>query len=183
MSKKYNIIYADPPWRYETFDKRNVVPYPVMKDEDIKNLPIQNIADKDCILFMWATFPKLELALETIKAWGFKYRSLGFSWIKKNKKSDSYFWGMGYWTRQNCEVCLIATKGKPHRKSMGVHSVIATPIEEHSKKPDIVRDKIVELMGDLPRVELFCRHPAQGWDSIGNEIDGKDIREVLQCLK
>lgn len=168
--KKYNIIYADPPWKYKTFSDRNVCPYPIMKDEDIYKLPIQNIADDDCVLFMWVTFPKLLTGIKTIEEWGFTYKSLAFSWTKRNKKSQSWFWGMGFWTRQNTEICLLATKGHPKRKSSSVHCVIDTPIEEHSKKPDVVRERIVELLGDIPRIELFARQHAEGWDCWGNEV-------------
>lgn len=169
--KRYNIIYADPPWSYKTYSDLNVCPYPVMKDEDIYNLPINKISQENCVLFIWVTFPKLLTGLKTIEKWGFTYKSLAFSWVKKNKKSDSWFWGMGYWTRQNTEVCLLATKGHPKRKSKGVHCIIDTPIEEHSRKPDIIRDKIVELLGDIPRIELFARTQTEGWDVWGNETN------------
>jgi N6-adenosine-specific RNA methylase IME4 len=114
-NKKYNIIYADPPWKYDSgFLKRNWSnKYPCMKPEEIYNLPVNEIADKDCILFLWVTFPKLLIGLETIKQWNFIYKSCAFTWIKRNKKSDSYFFGLGHWTRQNAECCLIAVKGKP----------------------------------------------------------------------
>ena len=78
--------------------------------------------------------------------------------------------GMGNWTRSNPELCLLAIKGKPKRISASVHSVIDTPIERHSKKPDIVRDKIVSLCGNLPRIELFARQKTEGWDVWGNEV-------------
>ena len=141
-----------------------------MSKEEIYNLPIQNICKEDCILFLWVTFPKLLDGLETMKRWGFTYKTVGFNWIKKNKKADSFFWGLGYWTRSNSELCLIGTKGKPKRKSMGVHQVVYERIREHSRKPDCVRDRIVELCGDLPRIELFAREKTEGWDVWGNEI-------------
>ena len=115
--------------------------------------------------------PKLNDVMEVIDYWGFKYKTVGFTWVKKNKKQDSWFWGMGNWTRANAEICLLATKGNPKRVNAGVHSVIDTPVEEHSKKPDIVRDRIVTLCGDLPRIELFARQTACGWDSWGDEIN------------
>ena len=95
-------------------------------------------------------------------------------WIylgKKNKKGIGWFFGLGYWTRANAELCLIGTRGKISRKSNRISQVIDTPIEEHSKKPNIVREKIVELMGDLPRIELFARQKVNGWDVWGNEIE------------
>ena len=170
--KKYNIIYADPPWKYDSgFLKRNWDgKYPQMKPEEINSLPVNDIAADNCILFMWITFPKLLIGLEAMESWGFKYRSAAFTWVKKNKKADSWFWGMGHWTRANAEVCFLGVKGKQQRESASVHSVIDERIQEHSKKPDIVRNKIVELCGDLPRIELFARQKHEGWDSWGNEV-------------
>ena len=109
-------------------------------------------------------------ALRLIRAWGFRYKTVAFVWLKRNRKSPSWFYGMGYWTRSNAEICLLATKGKPKRQSAGVHQFIISPIEQHSKKPDEARDKILALMGDLPRVELFARQKTPGWDAWGNEI-------------
>lgn len=105
-----------------------------------------------------------------MEAWGFKYKTIGFQWLKKNKKADTFFYGLGRWTRGNTECCLIGVKGKPKRLSNSVSQLIIERIQGHSKKPDVVRDKIVELMGDLPRVELFAREKTEGWDSWGNEI-------------
>ena len=173
-NKKYNIIYSDPAWHYQVWkegSKRNVTSkYKTMNPQEIWDLPVQDIADKDCILFLWVTFPKLLEGIETISKWGFTYKTCGFNWVKKNKKADSFFWGMGYWTRANTELCLIGTKGKPKRISMGVHQVVYERIREHSRKPDCVRDRIIELCGDLPRIELFARQKAEGWDSWGNEV-------------
>lgn len=151
-----------------------------MSIDDIKNLPISNISADDSILFLWVTFPMLQEGLDTIKAWGFTYKTVGFVWCKKNKKSSSWFWGMGNWTRSNPEVCLIGIKGKPKRLNADVHSIIDTPIEWHSKKPDIVRDKIIRLFGDLPKVELFARDRTKGWDAWGNEINGENIINLLE---
>ena len=141
-----------------------------MSIDDIRNLPVRELADKNCILFMWVTFPTLREAFSVIDAWGFTYKTVAFAWVKQNKKTSSLFWGMGYWTRSNAEICLLATKGKPKRQSAGVHQFIISPIEQHSKKPDEARDKILALMGDLPRVELFARQKTPGWDAWGNEI-------------
>ncbi len=175
---KYQIIYADPPWSYK--DKRDSHPkmnggatrhYPTMSIRDIKNLNVDLITDKNCMLFLWATFPNLPEALEVIKAWGFTYKTLAFSWIKTNKKNGKPFFGIGYYTKSNCEVCLIGVKGKPIKASNSVSSVLMEPIEQHSKKPDIVRDKIVQLVGDVPRIELFARNRTEGWDIWGNELE------------
>lgn len=174
--KKYSIIYADPPWQYKVYSKKGLgrsaeSHYPTMELEDIQALPVGELADTDCILFMWTTIPLLKDCFSVMKAWGFEYKTVGFVWIKQNKKSDSLFWGMGHWTRANAEFCMLATKGHPKRKSAGVHQVIISHIEEHSKKPDIVRNRIIELVGDLPRVEPFAREKADGWDAWGNEVD------------
>ena len=123
----------------------------------------------------WATFPQLKEALQLIKAWGFTYKSVAFVWLKQNRKSPTWFYGLGFWTRGNAEICLLATKGHPKRQSNKVHQFIISPVEQHSKKPDITREKILALMGDLPRIELFARQHTPGWDVWGNEIKS-DIR-------
>lgn len=175
--KKYKIIYADPPWKYN--DKRQNpntdrpkkyggITYDVMETEDICRLPVKQISDIDCILFMWATFPNLPNALEVIKAWGFEYKTLGFSWIKTNK-NQGFFFGIGSYTKSNCEVCLIGVKGKPQIIDDTISSVLISPIHGHSQKPHIVRDKIIKLCGDLPRIELFARTRIHGWDTWGND--------------
>lgn len=173
--KKYSIIYADPAWAYndKSLNRGGALRhYQTMSNKEIQNLQVKKIAAENCILFIWATFPKIQEALDVIEHWGFEYKTMGFTWIKKNKKSiNTNFWGMGNWTRSNPEICLLATKGKPKRLNAGVHSVIETPIQRHSKKPDIVRDKIIQLVGDLPRIELFARETADGWDSWGNKIE------------
>ena len=175
--KKYKVIYADPPWRYN--DNKKIHPkrrgtatrhYPTMAIEDMKKLKVQDISDENCYLFMWATFSNLKEGLDLMESWGFKYKTLGFSWIKTNKINNKPCFGIGYYTRSNCEVCLIGLKGKPFKVSNSISSVIIEPREEHSKKPDIVREKIVEFTGDVPRIELFARNWAEGWDNWGNEI-------------
>jgi N6-adenosine-specific RNA methylase IME4 len=174
--KKYQIIYADPPYHYQNWENKTASrwvgnKYPTMKFDDICKLPIQDICDKNCVLFLWVTPPCLMEAIKVISAWGFTYKTKAFCWIKKNKKTDSVFWGMGYWTRSNTEDCLLATKGITKRINAGVHQIIETPIREHSRKPDEVRNGIVQLLGDLPRIELFARPPIpEGWDAWGNEI-------------
>lgn len=188
--KKYNIIYADPPWTFKTYSEKGKGRsaerhYECMSLEEIKALPIQNICADDCMLFMWVTFPMLEHGLEVINDWGFTYKGLAFNWFKRNRKANTFFWGMGYYTRANSEVCLLATKGKPKRVARNVHSVIEmdeyidTKIEGHSKKPDEARDKIIQLCGDLPRIELFAREKVDGWDSIGYEVNGIEVKEFL----
>lgn len=170
--KKYNIIYADPPWQYRDRKCNGACEqhYNTMKLEDICELPIKDIADKDCILFLWATYPMLKESLELMKAWGFKYKTIGFQWVKQNKSGNGFFFGLGRWTRGNTECCLIATKGKPQRVNNNVGQLIVSPLRKHSQKPDEARQKIVDLMGDIPRIELFARQYADGWDCWGNEV-------------
>ncbi len=174
--KKYSVIYADPPWHYRTYSKKGRgrsadSHYPTMDLEDIKALPVSEIAEKDCALFMWLTFPCMKEAFEVLEAWGFEYKTVAFVWVKQNRKSDSLFWGMGYWTRANAELCVLATRGHPKRANTGVHQVIVSHIEEHSKKPNEARERIVRLMGDVPRIELFARQSPAGWDVWGNEVE------------
>ena len=173
MEKRYNIIYADPPWKYSFSGTRvdRGADYPTMKSADICALPVGELAAKHSLLFIWVIWNRMPDALRVIDAWGFEYVSCAFTWVKKNKSGHGWFWGMGGWTRQNSEVCLIGKRGRPTRVSASIHSVVATPIERHSKKPDVVRDRIVELCGDVPRIELFAREKSQGWDVWGNEVD------------
>jgi len=174
-NKKYNIIYADPPWYFKSYSSkgegRNATQhYSCMSISDICNLPVNNLTEKNCILFMWAIDPMLPEAFEVIKSWGFTYKTVAFTWVKQNKKSDGNFTGLGYWTRSNPEMCLLATKGKPQRVSKSVKQLIIDKRREHSQKPDIIRDKIVELCGDVSRIELFARQITPGWDVWGNEV-------------
>ena len=140
------------------------------RQEELCALPVADLAAPDSALFLWATFPQLPEALRLIEAWGFTYKSVAFVWLKKNKKADSWFYGLGFWTRGNAEICLLATKGHPKRQAANIHQFIISPIEAHSKKPDEARDKILSLMGDLPRVELFARQTPPGWAVWGNEV-------------
>jgi len=171
--KKYQIIYADPPWSYQNGGVPQAgvnAQYPTMTLADIKALPVGDIADNPSVLLLWATFPQLAEALEVIKAWGFEYKTLGFSWLKTNKDGSPFF-GVGYYAKSNQEVCLLGVKGKAHSlvKSNSVSSVLITGRTKHSEKPEIARTKIVELFGNLPRIELFARQKTEGWDVWGNE--------------
>ena len=182
--KKYNIIYADPPWAYNESGSGNRTvgsKYPTMQIEEIERLPVQSLSADDCILFLWVTFPRLEEGLRTIRAWGFKYHSLGFVWVKTTKNENTeqaaffvddpqLFWGMGYYTRQNAEICLVGTRGKIKPLRHDVHSVVIENIRRHSEKPQKFRDKIIQICGDMPRLEMFARMSTPGWDVWGNEV-------------
>lgn len=172
--KKYNIIYADPPWNYTVFDNKHGGRsenqyYNTMRYVDICSLPIQDICEDDCALFLWATLPLLPEAIYLIRAWGFTYKTVAFTWVKTNKKNFAPFFGMGQYTRTNAELCLLGIKGKPKRENADVSQVILSPIDEHSKKPAEARDRIIRLFGELPRIELFARQKAEGWDVWGNQ--------------
>lgn len=171
-NKKYDIIYADPPWCYK--DKKcngNCEShYKTMNIKEICNLPIKNITNKDCVLFLWVTYPMLTEGLKVIEEWGFKYKTIGFQWIKQNKSGKGFFFGLGRWTRGNTECCLIGVKGKPKRIDNSVSQLVFFPLQKHSEKPYIVREKIIKLIGDKPRIELFARQTVEGWDCWGNEV-------------
>lgn len=179
-NKKYAVVYADPPWSYRQHgtgpkSRGNAEQhYHTMTVEDICALPVRQLGGgQGCVLFMWATFPQIPDALKVMQAWGFEYKTAAFVWIKKYK-SGGNFWGMGAYTRANAEVCLLGVthgfKAKNFIKSHSVHQVIEAPIQEHSAKPDETRRRIVELVGDVPRIELFARQRALGWDAWGDEL-------------
>ena len=186
-NKKYQIIYADPPWDYG--NTKNLKGefwgmadrhYPVMKFSDIVSLPIPSISDDNCYLFLWTTSPFLEKSFELVSAWGFKYATVGFVWIKmKNDMTEVRKDGLGKYTISNAEYCLIGRKGKYIRESKSVQQVIQTPKLGHSKKPNEIRDRIVALCGDIPRIELFARQESIGWDAWGNEVANTQEPERL----
>lgn len=176
-NKKYKIIYADPPWEYTSDNnaKRKIWGlahrvYDTMNHDQLKELPVQDIADDDCILFMWATFPNLQQALDLMKAWGFEYKTTVFVWEKLDKTNNTpKKYGLGWYTRSNCEIVMLGRKGKFDRKSAAVQQIVKSTITKHSQKPDEVRKRIIKLCGDLPRIELFARTKIHGWDTWGND--------------
>jgi N6-adenosine-specific RNA methylase IME4 len=174
-NKKYQIIYADPPWSFN-FQKRNSLSdeakgrlYPTTRGQDIVDLPVSEIAADNAVLFLWVMSSELPLALDVIKGWGFTYKTVAFTWVKTTV-NGKYCFGGGNWTRSNPELCLLATKGKPKRISASVRELVVSERRQHSRKPDEIRQAIVELVGDLPRIELFAREKTEGWDVWGNEV-------------
>ena len=171
-NKKYKIIYADCPWEYGDKLKHHggsaESHYEEMGLDDICNLPVNSITDYDSFLFLWCTWPMLKEGIKVLESWGFEYKTIGFVWIKKYA-TGKHVLGMGNYTRGNTEFCLMGVKGKPKRVDNTVSQIIESVPKEHSKKPDIVRQKIVQLCGDLPRIELFARTKVHGWDVWGND--------------
>lgn len=193
--KKYRTIYADPPWRFKNFsvkgEGRNAVShYDCLTIPELKKLNIPKYADTDCALFMWVTDPLLDQAMELINAWGFKYKTVAFYWVKTNKNVDlkklssekDFFTGLGYWTRANPEMCLLATKGNPKRISKNVKRLLITKRREHSRKPDEVYDCIERLVKG-PYLELFARKTKTNWDSWGNEVGLFDKANIKSTRK
>jgi site-specific DNA-methyltransferase (adenine-specific) len=178
---KYQIIYADPPWQYN--DKKGNDPamggitYQTMPTKDIFALPISELADTNCALFMWVTMPMLPDGLEVLKAWEFDYVTCAFTWVKQNKSGMGIYSGLGHWTNGNAELCLLGRKGKLNRLDKSVKQIMLAPLQEHSRKPTETRERIIRLLGDLPRVELFARRKVEGWDCWGNEVES-DIELV-----
>lgn len=179
------VILADPPWGFKTWSgpekklasRGTVAPYKTMEMADIAALPVSELAAPDCCLFMWVVWPTLPEALEIIKAWGFEYKTCGFSWIKGDSRQIEMFdddiipyMGLGYWTRANSEVCLLATRGNPKRINADVRQAIVEPKREHSRKPDCIYERIERLVPG-PFVELFARTRRPGWLSWGNDLD------------
>ena len=179
--KKYQIIYADPPWKYdskelqkyngERFTSMNKH-YKTQDKEWIKKLPISSITNDDCALFMWSTDSHIPEALEVMRAWGFKYITIAFVWEKKTAKGKTVA-NLGAWTMKNYEICLLGTKGRmlKYKKINNVYQKIEAIRTAHSKKPLQARKNIELLFGDIPRIELFAREKHTGWDSWGNEIE------------
>lgn len=174
--KQYSIIYADPPWSYRDkahAGERGVTyKYGLMDLDQILRLPVGDLAAKNCALFLWVTPPLLPDCMRVVGAWGFSYKTVGFTWVKTyTVHQEKYFMGMGSYTRTNAELCLLGLRGKLARVNKGVRSLVVSPIRAHSQKPEEVRDRIVQLFGDLPRIELFARQRTPGWDCWGNELE------------
>lgn len=181
----YGVIYADPPWSFKTWSgpekslasRGTVAPYKTMSMDELRALPVADLAADNCMLICWIVWPTLPEALQLIKDWGFTYKTCAFSWMKADVSTVNLFpdevdarMGLGYYTRSNSEVALLATRGKPKRKSAYVRQGIIAPIREHSRKPDGVHGRIEELT-DGAYCELFGRQLRSGWDVWGNQTE------------
>ena len=168
---KYQIIYADPPWKFDkSITDTFACKYPCMGVDELNNLDIKAVKSNNCALFLWSTMRHLPQAITLMDKWGFEYRTVAFVWIKTSQKGNINH-RLGYWTLSNAELCLLGISGHPRKVNNKIRSVYLLPREGHSKKPQLFRDKIVELFGDLPRIELFARQKVDGWDCWGNEVD------------
>jgi N6-adenosine-specific RNA methylase IME4 len=188
-NKKYQIILADPPWAYrqkqinfQSYDKRrkyfNDVSehYATMSNEDIKALDVAGIADNDCLLFLWVTSPNLDTGIETGKAWGFDFKTVAFVW---DKQRTNY----GFYTLSQVELCLVFKKGKIPKKSVtNIKQFLSEKLGKHSVKPNEIRKRIETMFPTQSKIELFARQKTEGWDAIGDGIDGQDIRETLKNM-
>lgn len=181
--KKYQIIYADPPWSYNDKMAGNggaISEYQTQDLEWIKGLPVKELGGVDSVLFLWAVSPMLPEAIEVMNAWGYSYKTVAFCWSKTTK--GAWVSNLGKWTMGNIELCLLGVRGHPQRIRKDIKQLVISERTEHSKKPDEVRNRIVQLMGDVPRIELFCRgnkekdmfgyNRLEGWDVFGNECEG-----------
>jgi|SRR5215475_5573058 len=171
---RYGAILADPPWAFATWSNKGKGRsadrhYATLSDAQLARLPVHTIAAANSVLFLWATWPLMPVALHICNAWGFDYKTCAFSWLKVTSEGNPVI-GNGYWTRANTEFCLLATRGKPKRLNADVRQTIIAPRREHSRKPDCVYGRIERLV-DGPYIELFARKRQPGWDSWGKEVN------------
>ena len=180
--KKYQIVYADPPWymandnygkignsRFSGFGAS--IRYPTLSCEQISAFHIQELTKNNCALFLWTTNRNIPDAIKVCSHWGFMYKTVAFCWVKTSRKTGMPNCRLGYYTLGGMELCLLGIKGKMKPINHKVRQVFMQPRLGHSVKPPIVRNKIVELFGDLPRIELFARQKTPGWDVWGNEVE------------
>lgn len=179
----FKFVAADPAWRYLTYDKKKAVPsrtaddpYPTMSLEELKALPLAEVCAKDCVLVMWVISSHVDQAIDLGRALGFKFKSLGPIWAKTPKHGPKpgkarHLMGMGKWFRQEAEIALLFTRGKPRRRAGGggVRQIIEAPRREHSRKPDEQFERYERLV-EGPYLELFARQERPGWAVWGDQI-------------
>ena len=176
----YSIIHADPAWSFANYSEkgegRNANQhYDTMSVDEIAALPVGQLAAGDCALFLWVTDPLLDEGMRVLKAWGFRYATVAFTWAKRSKNDAAWHMGTGYYTRANPETCLLGIMGRMPRVSAAVRQLIVAPVREHSRKPDEVYVGIEQLFGEQRRVDLFSRQRRAGWDSWGNQADKFEV--------
>ena len=172
LMKKYQIVYADPPWPHKSGSEQMVVPYPVMSIERIRSLPVQKIIARDAVLFLWTTDKFLPAALKVMQAWGFRYVTLAFIWEKLTKYKKLHLI-RGAWTYKSTELCLLGSKGHPHKfLKQKSKALIKAPVTRHSEKPLQARQRIEAMFSEsnINKLELFARKKFPGWDAWGNEV-------------
>jgi len=177
MTKKYDVILADPPWSFRVWSKdtgqgRSAAShYPTMTLDEICDLPIGDLAADNCALFLWAVWPRIFDAKKVIEAWGFEYKTKAWTWVKAKKSGFGFFFGMGYYTRANDEPCLLAVKGRMPVESHRITGLIYSAVREHSRKPEEQYRKIETLYPNRKYLELFARRKhSSKWDVWGNEV-------------
>jgi site-specific DNA-methyltransferase (adenine-specific) len=192
------LLYTDPPWKYGSrsvhtktkFGGGVSQSYDLMTDTEIRALGplVQAVAAPASVLLMWAVMPKLDIALDVMKAWGYKFSTVAFVWVK-TYASGQPFIGPGFWTASNAEVVLLGWRGKTiERKKRLVNQIVLEPHPRengkiiHSRKPETVRQRIEDVFGDVPRLEMFARLQSPGWTALGNGLTGRDIRDDLRAL-
>jgi len=182
----YGVIYADPPWNFKTWSAKGtgrsaLSHYNLVSGDELRALPVGDLAAKDCMLWLWVPIPLRELGMELIGTWGFRFATVGFTWVKpivgKPAPHVVEKWGAGtaafrisngYYTRSNPEECVLAVRGKPRILRHDIPQLIVEPIREHSRKPDAARERIAMLTTG-PFIELFARETAPGWDCFGDQ--------------
>lgn len=172
--KKYQVIYADPPWRYASTGNLKEKPYRTMSLQELKDLPVKEIRDKDSALFLWTVNPLLDKAIELMAAWGFKYKTVYKVWTKRNHPSGKPAVTPGYWSLSSTELLLIGVHGamQKYKRVFNDKQEVAEPRHRHSEKPASVREDIGRLLLVPSRIELFSRHICEGWDAWGLDVPG-----------
>lgn len=187
-TRQYDIVYVDPPWHYygsAVKDAAAAKHYPLMTVDELAAIDVGGILNKRAAVFMWATCPRLDFALKLIEAWGLTYRGVAYVWVKTNRRGQIIN-GQGVpptFTKPTTELVLAATTkatGRPFPiLDLAQAQVILHPRRAHSEKPAIFRERIELLCGDRPRIELFARSTAKGWDSWGAEVGKLDAPRSL----
>lgn len=180
--RKFKAILIDPPWKFvarsDKGEGRSAAEhYTTTGLDPIKALPLAQLADKDCVMFMWMVDWCPKWALELIEHWGFEHKTTAFTWAKQNESGEGWHMGQGYWTRSNPEDCWLATRGHPQRIHADVRQLVVAPVMEHSRKPDEIHDHIMRLV-DGPYLEIYARRPRDGWVTFGNEISREQFAAI-----